>query len=75
MKTQTFTFGDENHNEVSVKTAGAKQIKRAQEIYDAANDEGTIQAGDARHLFPDPRNHTTMSLARAFAIAGFKINR
>lgn len=74
MKTTTiqkFTFGDESQNEVSVTAKGAKQIKRAQEIYDAANDEGTIQAGAARDLFSDPRNHTTMSLVRALGLAGF----
>jgi hypothetical protein len=71
MNTQTFTFGDEKQNEVSITAKGAKQIRRAQEIWDAANDEGTIQSGAARGLFSDPRNHTTMSLARAFDIAGF----
>lgn len=69
MKTKTFTFGDEHQNEVSVKALGARNIARAQKIYNAANDEGTIQAGDARGLFSKPENHTTMSLAAAFAIA------
>jgi secreted trypsin-like serine protease len=73
MTTQKFTFGDEAQNEVSITASGHKQIARAQEIYDAANDEGTIQASKARDLFADPRNHTTMSLERAFDLAGFVI--
>lgn len=70
--TKTFTFGDARRNEVSVPAVGADRIARAQEIYDAASDEGTIQAAEARELFSSPENHTTMSLAAAFALAGFK---
>lgn len=73
MKTKTFTFGDETRNEVHIVAVGAKRIARAQEIYDAANDEGTIQASAARDLFSSPENHTTMSLTRAFGIAGFEV--
>lgn len=74
MKNKTFTFGDKNQNEVSVTATGAERIARAQEIYDAADDAGTIQAGAARELFSSPENHTTMSLYSAFQIAGFAIN-
>lgn len=68
--TKTFTFGDRNGNEINVTARGRKQIARAQEIYDAANDEGTIQSSAARELFALPEHHTTMSLERAFSIAG-----
>lgn len=44
---------------------------RYREIVRAANDEGTIQAGEARELFSRPEHHTTMSLARGLRIAGF----
>jgi major membrane immunogen (membrane-anchored lipoprotein) len=71
-KSKTFVFGDENGNEVSV-TAKVGKIRRAQAIYDAANDEGTIQASDARDLFSRPENHSTMSLSRAFSLAGFEL--
>jgi len=47
--------------------------RRYNEIYKAANDEGTIQAWDARKLFSRPEHHTTMNLFRALRIAGFKI--
>ena len=47
--------------------------RRYKEIVKAANDEGTMQAGDARKLFSRPENHTTMSLARALRLAGFEL--
>lgn len=47
------------------------KMRRYREIVRAANDEGTIQARDARELFSRPENHTTMSLARGLRLAGF----
>jgi hypothetical protein len=47
--------------------------RRYNAIWRAANDEGTIQARDARELFARPENHTTMSLARALRLAGFEV--
>lgn len=56
-----------------IATIPAGQMRYAKSILRAADAGGTIQAGDARDLFGDPRNHTTMSLARAFRIAGFTL--
>lgn len=72
--TKTLTFGDGYGREVSVKAVGHEQIDEAQAIWDAADDEGTIQAWDARNLFFDPRHHTTMTLAMAFRLSGFEIS-
>lgn len=44
---------------------------RYDEIVAAANEEGAIQAGDARDLFSSAANHHTMSLSEALRIAGF----
>lgn len=48
--------------------------RRYNDIVRAANDKGTIQAGDARELFSKPENHTTMSLARALRLGGFQLS-
>lgn len=53
-----------------------EQIYIAQEIANAADDGGTIQAWDVldlqrRGIIPnDPRNTTTMSMERAWQLAG-----
>lgn len=49
------------------------KMGRYREVFASANDEGTIQAWDARELFSRPENHTTMSLRRALEIAGFEM--
>jgi hypothetical protein len=69
MKTTTDTIGSEGTEFRVTIPAGRK--RRYTEICKAANDEGTIQARDARELFAKPENHTTMSLARALGLAGF----
>jgi hypothetical protein len=46
---------------------------RFEEIFGVANEEGTIQAWDARSLFASPKNHTTMSLACALRLAPCRI--
>ena len=71
MKTQSDTIGSEGTEYRVTIPAGKKA--RYNEIVDAANEEGTIQAGAARELFSRPENHTTMSLASALRIAGFTI--
>jgi len=69
MKITTDTIGAEG-TEFLVKIPAGKK-RRYNEICKAANDEGTIQAWDARELFAKPENHTTMSLAQALRLAGF----
>ena len=69
MKTQI--IGSEG-TEYGVKIPAGK-MRRFREIYKASNDEGTIQAGDARNLFSSPQNHTTMSIGRALWLAGFEL--
>ena len=69
MKTTKVTIGSEGI-ELSVTIPHGKK-RRYNEIVNAADDEGTIQAGDARDLFARPENHTTMSLYRALTLAGF----
>ena len=49
------------------------EMRRYRKIVRAANDEGIIQARDARELFSRPEYHTTISLARALRIAGFEL--
>ncbi len=71
MKRKTETIGSEGIEYSVVIPAGKK--RRFNEIFDAANDEGTIQAGDARNLFSSPQMHTTMSLGRALWAAGFEL--
>ena len=71
MKTTKETVGSEGAEWVVTIPVGKK--RRFNEILKAANDEGTIQAGDARELFSRPENHTTMSLARALCLAGFEL--
>lgn len=73
MKTRKFTFG-RNNKEVSVTAKGDDRIDLAQRIYDAANDEGTIQAWDMVNIDSDPRHHTTCSMSQAFAWAGFIVS-
>lgn len=45
------------------------EIVLARKLWDAANDEGTIQAGDARRILPHerPELHTTISMKDAFS--------
>lgn len=64
------TIGSEGVELTVIIPRGMK--KRYNEIVEAANDEGTIQAWDARDLFADPRHHTTMSVGRALGLAGFE---
>jgi hypothetical protein len=71
MKNTTDTIGSEG-TELLVTIPAVKK-RRYNEILKAANDEGTIQAGDARELFSRPENHTTMSLACALRLAGFAL--
>lgn len=71
MKATYETIGSEGR-ELSVIIPHGKK-RRYNEILNAANDEGTIQAWDARKLFSRPEDHTTMSLARALHLAGFTI--
>lgn len=71
MKHTTETIGSEGTEFGVIIPTGKK--RRFNEIYKAANEEGTIQAGDARKLFARPEHHTTMSLARALRIAGFEL--
>ncbi len=73
MSSQTFEFGDSAGQECTVKATGRKQIAKARKIWDAADDEGTIQAPEARRIFGRPEHHTTMNLATAFALAGFHV--
>lgn len=46
----------------------AEEIALAERLLEAANDEGTIQAGDMLRLAPHhrPELHTTMSVSAAF---------
>lgn len=71
MKNTTDTIGSEGTEYLVTIPAGKK--RRYNAILKAANDEGTIQAGDARELFSRPENHSTMSLARALRLAGFQL--
>jgi hypothetical protein len=71
MKTKTEYVGSEGTEFRVTIPAGRK--RRFNEICKAANDEGTIQAWDARELFSSPEHHTTMSLARALRIADFEL--
>ena len=71
MKNTTDTIGSEGTEYLVTIPAGRKRRYRA--ILKATNDEGTIQAGDARELFSNPENHTTMSLARALRLAEFAL--
>tara|TARA_R110000868_G_scaffold391821_2_gene662114 strand:+ start:446 stop:670 length:225 start_codon:yes stop_codon:yes gene_type:complete len=71
MKATTETIGSEG-TEFAVKIPAGKK-RRYAAICAAANDEGTIQAWDARDLFSSPKNHTTMSLARGLRLAGFEL--
>jgi hypothetical protein len=65
----TDTIGSEGvEYRVTIPTGRKRRYKA---IFDAANDEGTIQARDARELFDEPLHHTTMSLACALRLAGF----
>jgi hypothetical protein len=69
MKSTTKYIGSEGIEFRVTIPAGKK--RRFNAICKAANEEGTIQAWDARELFSTPANHTTMSLARALRLAGF----
>tara|TARA_R110000868_G_scaffold343859_1_gene604809 strand:- start:995 stop:1228 length:234 start_codon:yes stop_codon:yes gene_type:complete len=71
-KTSTDIIGSEGTEFLVTIPAGKK--RRYNEILKSANEEGTIQAGDARKLFSRPENHTTMSIARALRIAGFQMS-
>lgn len=71
MTTTTDYIGSEGTEFRVTIPAGKK--RRYNAICRAANEEGTIQAGDARELFSKPENHTTMSLARALRLAGFAL--
>lgn len=71
MKTIIETIGSEGAEFAVTIPAGKK--RRFNEILKAANEEGTIQAWDARELFSKPENNTTMSLARALRLAGFAL--
>lgn len=64
------TIGSEGRELTVIIPRGKK--RRFNEIIEASNEEGTIQALDARELFSDPRNHTTMSVGRALGLAGFE---
>ena len=48
-------------------TYTAAEIKLEAKLSKAANEEGTIQAGDMLQFTNRPEQHTTMSVARAFA--------
>ena len=69
MKITKETIGSEGVELTVFIPSGMK--KRYNEIVDASNDEGTIQAWDARELFSRPEYHTTMSIGRALSLAGF----
>ena len=71
MKNNTKIIGSEGIEFRVTVPAGKK--RRYNEILRAANDEGTIQAWDARELFSGPENHTTMSVGRALILAGFSM--
>ena len=71
MKYITEIIGCEGTEYIVRIPAGKK--RRYNEIFKSANDEGTIQAWDARELFSRPENHTTMSLASALRLAGFSL--
>jgi hypothetical protein len=53
---------------MKTKKYTASEIRFAKRLLAAADDEGTIQAGDMLGLAPHdrPELHTTMSVARAF---------
>ena len=57
------------HYGLAIGTASKREVLAA---WNAANDEGTIQATDALHLFgpSDPRLHTCMGLATALRHLG-----
>jgi len=71
MNATTDTIGSEGTEFLVTIPAG--KSRRYNAICRAANDEGTIQAWDARELFARPENHTTMSLARALRLSGFEL--
>lgn len=55
----------------TILAIGRDRIAEAKRILRAANEEGTIQAWQARKLFSRPEHHTTMNLERAMKLAGF----
>ena len=57
------------HYGMAIGTASKREVLAA---WNAANDEGTIQATDALHLFgpSDPRLHTCMGLETALRHLG-----
>lgn len=71
MKTTYLEIGSEGKAMNVIVPPGQKRY--ANRILRAADGSGTIQAGDAVGLFLEPQHHTTMSLARAFRLAGFTL--
>jgi len=72
MKTPpTDRIGSEGIEFIVAIPKGKKRLFKT--IFNAANEEGTIQAMDARGIFSRPENHTAMSLAKALRLSGFTL--